>query len=107
MVLQDPKGYFIPNIRRENFAVYEDGVRQENASVEIEHAAISLGELLEYGGRYQALNESVGEADSAVAKQFVGEVSADDKVGLGTYGGKDEENDGYPAPRDAFRIVYF
>jgi hypothetical protein len=58
MLVQNPRGYFIPNIRRENFAVYENGVRQENASVEIEHAAISLGVLLEYGGRYQALNES-------------------------------------------------
>src|ERR1700678_1365104 len=38
MLVQDPRGYFIPNIRRENFAVYENGVRQENASVEIEHA---------------------------------------------------------------------
>jgi hypothetical protein len=91
MLVQDPKGYFIPNIRRENFAVYEDGVRQENASVEIEHAAISVGVLLEYGGRYQALNESVGEADSAAASQLLGEIGTDDKVAIWTYGDKVEE----------------
>ena len=37
LVIQDPNGYFIPNIRRENFAIYENGV-QQNASVDIEHA---------------------------------------------------------------------
>jgi hypothetical protein len=26
--VEDPNGYFLPNIRRENFAVYEDGVLQ-------------------------------------------------------------------------------
>src|SRR5258708_1439924 len=91
MLVQDPRGYFIPNIRRENFAVYEDGVLQENASVEIEHAAISLGVLLEYGGRYQALNESFGETDSAVANQLLGEIGANDKVAILTYGDKVEE----------------
>ena len=31
LLVQDPSGYFIPNIRRENFAVYEHGVRQQTA----------------------------------------------------------------------------
>jgi len=105
MLVQDPKGYFIPNIRRENFAVYEDGVREENASVEIEHAAISLGVLLEYGGRYQALNESVGEADSAAADQLLGEIGADDKVAIWTYGDKVEEIAGLSDARDALSSV--
>jgi VWFA-related protein len=101
MLVQDPKGYFIPNIRRENFAVYENGVRQENASVEIEHAAVSLGMLLEYGGRYQTLNEFVGEADSAAANQLLGEIGADDKVAIWTYGDKVEEIAGFSDGRDA------
>jgi VWFA-related protein len=105
MLVQDPKGYFIPNIRRENFAVYEDGVRQENASVEIEHAAISLEVLLEYGGRYQALNESVGEADSAAANQLLGEIGADDKVAIWTYGDKVEEIAGLSDAREALSSV--
>jgi VWFA-related protein len=105
MLVQDPRGYFIPNIRRENFAVYENGVRQENASVEIEHAAVSLGVLLEYGGRYQALNESVGEADSAVANQLLGEIGANDKVAIWTYGDKVEEIAGFSDGRDALNSV--
>jgi VWFA-related protein len=101
MLVQDPKGYFIPNIHRENFAVYENGVRQENANVEIEHAAVSLGVLLDYGGRYQALNESVGEADSAAANQLLSEISADDKVAIWTYGDKVEEIAGFSDGHDA------
>jgi hypothetical protein len=76
-------------------------VRQESASVEIEHAAVSLGVLLEYGGRYQALNESVGEADSATANQLLGEIGADDKVAIWTYGDKVEEIAGFSDGRDA------
>ena len=30
LLVQDPNGYFIPGIRRENFAVYVDGVRQDD-----------------------------------------------------------------------------
>jgi hypothetical protein len=56
MLVQDANGYFIPNIRRDNFAVFENGVRQQNATVEIEHAPVSLGLLLEYGGRFQAFS---------------------------------------------------
>ena len=47
MLVQDPNGYFIPNIRRDNFAVYEGGVHQHNATVEIENAPISVAVLME------------------------------------------------------------
>src|ERR1700730_7675973 len=58
LLVQDPQGYFIPNIRREHFAVYENGVRQ-NADVEIEHPPVSLALLFEYGGRYPGMNKSL------------------------------------------------
>jgi Ca-activated chloride channel family protein len=54
--VEDPQGYFIPNLRRENFAVYESDVKQTNVTVEIEHAPVTLAVLLEGGGRYQQLN---------------------------------------------------
>ena len=74
MLVQDPNGYFIPNIRRENFAVYENGARQQNATVEIEHAAVSVGLLLEYGGRYESLNEALNQAVSVAANQLLNEI---------------------------------
>jgi hypothetical protein len=36
LVVQDPAGYFIPDLHRDNFAVYENGARQQNATVEID-----------------------------------------------------------------------
>src|SRR5260370_12919597 len=40
--VEDPNGYFLPNLRRETFAVYEDGVRQTNATLEFEPPPVSL-----------------------------------------------------------------
>src|SRR6202034_3949867 len=62
-----------------------------------------IGVLLEYGGRYQVLNESVGEADSAAANQLLGVIGADDKVAIWTYGDKVEEITGFSEGRDALR----
>jgi hypothetical protein len=59
LVVQDAHGYFIPGIRRENFALYEDGVKQNSANVEIEHAPVSLGLLAEYGGHQCGFNKDL------------------------------------------------
>ncbi|MGC1768753.1 MAG: hypothetical protein WA785_10615, partial [Candidatus Acidiferrales bacterium] len=66
--VQDPNGYFLPNIRRDNFAVYEDGVRQRDISVDVEHAPITVALLLEYGGRYHELNQSTGREVVEIAR---------------------------------------
>src|SRR3984957_21343153 len=39
LLVQDPNGYFIPNLRRDNFVVDENGDRQQNATGDIEPAA--------------------------------------------------------------------
>ena len=51
LLVQDPNGYFIPNLRRDNFVVYENGFGQQNATVNIEHAPVTLAVLMEFGGR--------------------------------------------------------
>ena len=61
MQVQDPNGYFVRNIRRDNFVVYENNVRQQNATVEIDHSPVTLAVLMEYGGRYQAVNKALGD----------------------------------------------
>src|SRR5258707_82322 len=60
LLVQDPQGYFIPNIRRDNFVVYENGVRQTNLDVGIERAAASLALLVEVGGQFQRVNKILG-----------------------------------------------
>jgi VWFA-related protein len=95
MLVQDPNGYFIPNIRRENFAVYENGARQQNATVEVEHAPVSIGVLMEYGGRYQALNRALGEEVSRAARQFLDEIGREDQIAIWKYGDNFEEISGF------------
>lgn len=91
LVVQDPKGYFIPNIRRGNFAVYENGVRQHNATVEIERAPVSIGILIEHGGRYRTINEDLAQAVALAGYDLLDEIGRDDKVAIWTYGDKVKE----------------
>lgn len=84
LLVQDPNGYFIPNIRRENFAVYENGVRQQNATVNVEHAPVSLGLLMEFGGRSPGLNRDRGEEVSR-ACQHADELGQDDSLAAWKY----------------------
>jgi VWFA-related protein len=91
MLVEDPNGYFIPNIRRDNFAVYENDVRQRNATVEIEHSPVTLAVLLEYGGRYQAMNKALGDEVPRAAHQLLDEIGRQDKVAVWRYGDRAEQ----------------
>lgn len=91
LVVQDPQGYFIPNIRRENFTVYDNGIRQRDATVEIERAPVTVGLLIESGGRYQGLNEALWEAAASAAKQFLDEMGQNDRVAAWKYGDNVEQ----------------
>src|SRR5258706_9247663 len=86
LLVQDPNGYFIPNLRRDSFVVYEDGVRQTNATVEIEHANVSLGLLLEYGGRYQGLNKDLVAEISRASHQLLDVLGQADRITVWEYG---------------------
>jgi VWFA-related protein len=86
--VQDPNGYFLPNIRRENFAVYEDGVRQKLDSVQVEHAPVSVALLLEFGGRYHELNKTLGLEVPQIGREILSVVSREDKVAVFTYDSK-------------------
>lgn len=99
--VQDPNGYFLPNIRRDNFAVYEDGVRQRDISVDVEHAPITVALLLEYGGRYHELNQSAGREVVEIARLFMDRLRSDDKVGIFTYSDKLQTLADFNQGRDA------
>jgi Ca-activated chloride channel family protein len=78
--VEDPNGYFIPNLHRENFAVYEDGVLQRNATVDIEHAPVSLSVLVEGGGRYQEVNKVLNTEIPLMAHLLLDALVPNDKV---------------------------
>jgi Ca-activated chloride channel homolog len=84
--VQDPNGYFIPTLRRDNFAVFENGTRQRDATVEVERSPVSMSVLMENGGRYRSMNAAVSRQASLVARQFLDEVGRDDHVAFLRYG---------------------
>jgi Ca-activated chloride channel homolog len=85
LLVQDPNGYFIPNLRRDNFVVYENGIRQQSATVDIEHAPITLSVLMEFGGRAPGLNRQMRDEVSRVAQQLLDELGPEDKVTFWKY----------------------
>ncbi|MGZ4854665.1 MAG: hypothetical protein ACXVKH_05510 [Candidatus Angelobacter sp.] len=105
LVIQDPHGYFIPNIRHENFAIYENGV-QQNASVDIEHAVVSLGLLLEFGGRSQALNKSIGVQASQGGRQILDTLVPGDKIAVWKYGDRVEKLIDFSQGKDAVDSLF-
>ena len=99
--VEDPNGYFLPNIRPDNFAVYEDGVQQKNLTVDVEHAPVTVALLLEFGGRYHELNQTTGREVTQVCRQFLDRLHSDDKVAIFAYNGKLETLADFNQPRDA------
>jgi hypothetical protein len=85
-VVQDSQGYFIPGIHGDNFTVYEDGVRQTNATVEIEHAPVSIGLLIEYGGHQPGFNKDLVMEVSRAARQLLSALGEEDQVAVWAYG---------------------
>jgi len=86
--VEDPSGYFLPNIRRENFAVYEDGVRQKNVDVEVEHSPVSVALLMEFGGRYHELNQVLGLEVARIGHWLLDVADRDDKIAVLKYDAK-------------------
>src|SRR6185503_5403509 len=100
MLVQDPNGYFIPNIRRDNFAVYEDGVRQHNATVEIEHSPVTLAVLLEWGGRYLPMSRALGDQIPRAARAILDELGQHDKIAIFRYAGRVDRMADFSAGHD-------
>lgn len=84
--VQDSRGDYFPAARPENFVVYEDGTRQKDVAVEIQRSPVSLGVVLEYGGRYPSLNEAISGAVSSAVSHLVNDIRQEDTVAVWTYG---------------------
>lgn len=91
LLIQDPNGYFIPNIHRDNFVVYENGVRQNDLNVDIEHVPVTLGVLVEFGGRSQALSKDLAIEISRAARQLQDVLGPKDNVAVWKYSDKVEK----------------
>ncbi len=105
MQVQDSSGYFIPNIRREDFVVYENGVRQRNVSVNVEHAPVAVGLLFECGGRSSTLDNALGEEVSIAAQDFLNEIGPTDRVAAWKYGDTLEQISGFSQGNESLEIA--
>jgi hypothetical protein len=101
--IKDPRGYLIRSLRPDNFLVYEDGVRQNDTTVEVQRSPVTLGILLE--GRFSAMNTTLGQYVSAAATQLGDEITHDDKVALWRYGDRVEVLAGFSASREKFMFT--
>ncbi len=106
LMVEDPSGRFIPNIRRENFAVYEDGVRQPNPEIEVEHAPVSLAVVMEWGGRYQSLNQEMYDELPRAAHQLLSEITKQDKIAVWKYGDRPEQIADFSKGHDALDAIF-
>jgi VWFA-related protein len=106
MRAQDPSGHFIPNIRRQNFAIYENGVRQKNATVEIEHSPITLAVLLEWGGRYLPVSKALGDQVPRAARQLLEELGQRDRIAIFRYAGRVERMADFSAGHDTLGSLF-
>ena len=107
LLVQDPNGYFIPNIRREDFVVYENDARQQISTVDIEHAPASLGLLLEFGGRTPGLNRLLGEEVSRAGRQLVDELGQQDKIAVWKYSDKVEKIVDFSQARETLDGLFY
>jgi VWFA-related protein len=107
LLVQDPNGYFIPNIRRDNFVVYENGVRQQTASVDLERAAVSIGFLMEFGGRSQVLRRVVADEASRAGRQLTEALSRDDRMAVWKYSDKVEKLADFSQSRESLASLFY
>ena len=99
--VEDAEGNYVPDARPNNFVVYEDGVRQRDLHVDIQRAPVTLGILLEHGGRYQTLNEAIWDAVSSSTQMLMDHVSREDELAVWEYGDRLEPIGGLLQGRDA------
>jgi VWFA-related protein len=98
----------LTNVHPGSFVVYENGLRQHDVNVTVEHAPLSIGILLEYGGRYRALNAIRGEKAATAAKELLQEIGADDRVAVWKYADNVDPISEWSAPAaDSFQRTQF
>ena len=75
----------IPHVRPNDFAIFEDGRRQEDASIDVEHSSLTLAVLVEMGGRSAQLNRVLAVDGGYTARPLLDVLRPDDRFALFAY----------------------
>ena len=68
------------DLTRRSFVVYENNIRQVVNDVELVDSPLSIGVLLENGGRYHAVNEAIADNASRAARELIQAINPNDQV---------------------------
>ena len=104
--VNDQDGYFIPNLRPENFAAYENGVLRKRVTVDVEYAAISMSVLLEGGGQYREINDLLSTELPSVTLSLLNGLRPDDKVAVFSYTNTVRLLADVDQPRDRLKALF-
>jgi VWFA-related protein len=91
------------NVRRDNFAVYDNGVLQKDVTVGIEHEPVALGVLIEMGGRSQQVNRALSMEVPSMIAPLRNVLGPDDTLGVFTYDAGLHTIVDFGAPQDAWQ----
>lgn len=105
LLVQDPSGYFIPNIPRDSFVVYEDGVRQKIVSADVERAPASIVLLMERGSPYPDL--SLDTDLTLAGEQLLDRLERDDKIAVFEYAEKITTLTDFTHPHDLLDNIFY
>ena len=104
--VQDPSGYFIPNIPRDSFVIYEDGVRQKIVSADVERAPASMVLLMEHGSPYPDLS-GLDAGLILAGRQLLDRLDREDQVAIFQYGDKITTLTDFTHPHDLLDDVFY
>lgn len=83
--LVDQSGSVLPDVRRDQFSVVENGVPVSDVRVDIEHAHVTVAALIEMGGRSQQLNRTLSDQAPYFMRPLISTLDRDDTLALFTY----------------------
>jgi VWFA-related protein len=95
----------IPFPLRERLAVLENGVRQAGAVVNVEHSPITVGVLIENGGRSHQLNESVSSDAAMLIRPLLDVLDTQDRLGVFAYDDSVRTVVDFDSPHDQWSLA--
>lgn len=90
---------------RERLTVLENGVRQSDVAVDVEHAPISVAVLIEHGGRSHQFNESVASDAEVLVRPLLNALDREDRLAVFAYDDAVRTIVDFETPREQWNLA--